>query len=76
MGVRIASRKNAPDTDGRCLTGMLPASLGHSHVDKAAVDLGSEPRALVKGGTLHPVYRIYVPTDLVPLMDDGDELYA
>jgi hypothetical protein len=46
------------------------------HVDKAAVDLGSGPRALIKGGTLHPVYRIYVPTELVPSAGDGDERYA
>ena len=46
------------------------------HVDKAAVDLGSGPRALVKGGTLHPAYRIYVPTELVPSVGDGDERYA
>ena len=37
-----------------------------NHVDKAAVDLGSGPRALTKGGKLHPDYQVYVPADLVP----------
>ena len=41
------------------------------HLDKSAIDLGSGPRALAKGGKLHPVYRIYVPEALLPA--DGDE---
>jgi len=41
------------------------------HLDKSAIDFGSGPRALVKGGKLHPVYRIYVPETLLPA--DGDE---
>ena len=36
------------------------------HLDKSAIDLGSGPRALAKGGKLHPVYRIYVPEALLP----------
>jgi len=37
-----------------------------SALDKNAVNLGAGPRALVKGGRLHPVYRIYVPEEFVP----------
>ena len=42
----------------------------HAHawfdfVDKAAVDFGAGPRALAKGGRLHPAYRIYVPGELL-----------
>ena len=33
------------------------------HLDLDGVDLGSGPRALVDGGKLHPVYRIYVPQE-------------
>ena len=36
------------------------------HIDTAKVDFGSGPRALVKGGKLHPTYRIYVPPEFVP----------
>ena len=36
------------------------------YLDTASIDLGSGPRALVKGGKLHPVYRIYVPEDFLP----------
>src|SRR3546814_20240796 len=36
------------------------------HLDKDAIDFGSGPRAPVKGGKLHPTYRIYVPEDLLP----------
>jgi hypothetical protein len=52
---------------------------GHAwlkHIDKAAVDLGSGPRALVKGGKLHPDYQVYVPADLVPTEKDGNGQYA
>jgi len=52
---------------------------GHAwlkHIDKAAIDLGSGPRALVKGGTLHPTYRIYVPTELASSVGDRVERYA
>lgn len=33
------------------------------YVEPSAYDLGSGPRALVKGGRIHPKYRIYVPGD-------------
>ena len=36
------------------------------HLDKDVIDFGSGPRALVKGGKLHPTYRIYVPEELLP----------
>ena len=35
------------------------------HLDKTAVDFGSGPRALVKGGKIHPEYRIYVPEEML-----------
>ena len=38
------------------------------HLNLEGVDLGSGPRALVAGGKLHPVYRIYVPHDLAGTM--------
>ena len=43
----------------------------HSHswlkyLDKSVINFGSGPRALVKGGKLHPVYRIYVTEELLP----------
>ncbi len=31
------------------------------HLDKAAINLGSGPRMLVKGGKLHPLYQVVVP---------------
>ncbi|MCY4129565.1 MAG: type IV toxin-antitoxin system AbiEi family antitoxin domain-containing protein [Gammaproteobacteria bacterium] len=42
----------------------------HSHawmnyLDKSRIDFGSGPRALVEGGRIHPVYRIYVPPEFV-----------
>ena len=36
------------------------------HLDPEAFDLGSGDRALIKGGRLHPRYRITVPQDLLP----------
>ena len=36
------------------------------HIETSNVDFGSGPRALVKGGKLHPTYRIYVPADFIP----------
>ena len=42
---------------------------GHAwrkHLDAAAIDFGSGPRALVKGGRFHPAYRISVPATLLP----------
>lgn len=35
----------------------------HKQLDASKIDLGSGPRALVKGGAIHPTYRIYVPRD-------------
>ena len=46
------------------------------HLDKSAIDLGSGPRALAKGGKLHPVYRIYVPETLLPADMDEDASHA
>ena len=46
------------------------------HLDKSAIDFGSGPRALVKGGKLHPVYRIYVPEALLPTDMDEDASHA
>lgn len=48
---------------------------GHAwlkYVDPGTLDLGSGPRALVKGGRIHPKYRIYVPVDFVPAPGNGD----
>jgi hypothetical protein len=36
------------------------------HLDPSKIDFGSGPRALVEGGWLHPVYRIYVPRAFSP----------
>jgi hypothetical protein len=35
------------------------------HLDRAQIDLGSGDRSLVKGGKLHPVFRITVPEELL-----------
>ena len=51
--------------------GFLVDAAWLKHLDKTAVDLGSGPRALVKDGKLHPVYRIYVPADFVPSKAEG-----
>ncbi len=42
------------------------AHLWLRYLDRSSIDFGSGPRALVAGGRIHPVYRIYVPTDFVP----------
>ncbi|HYW91879.1 MAG TPA: type IV toxin-antitoxin system AbiEi family antitoxin domain-containing protein [Gammaproteobacteria bacterium] len=42
------------------------------HIEASEIDLGSGPRALVRGGKLHPVYRIYVPADFVPVSKAHD----
>ncbi|MFW8603309.1 type IV toxin-antitoxin system AbiEi family antitoxin domain-containing protein [Rhizobium beringeri] len=42
---------------------------GHAwrkHLDLANVDLGSGDRSVVKGGRLHPIYRVMVPPEFVP----------
>ncbi len=47
---------------------------GHAwrkYIDADAFDLGKGDRALVKGGRLHPLYRITVPQDLMPKTDAG-----
>ncbi len=36
-----------------------------NHLDASQIDFGSGPRALVKGGKIHPEYRIYVPSWLL-----------
>ena len=46
------------------------------HLDKNVIDFGSGPRALAKGGKLHPVYRIYVPETLLPADMDEDASHA
>ncbi len=46
------------------------------HLDKSAIDFGSGPRALAKGGKLHPVYRIYVPETLLPADMDEESNHA
>ena len=33
------------------------------HLDESRIDFGSGPRALIQGGRIHPVYRIYVPPE-------------
>ena len=40
------------------------------HLDASTVDFGSGPRALVRGGKIHPAYRIYVPSHFVPGADE------
>lgn len=42
------------------------------HINMPGINLGSGPRALVKGGKLHPTYRIYVPADFVPASETED----
>ena len=41
------------------------------HVDTSRIDFGSGPRALVKGGKVHPTYRISVPETLIPAEVQG-----
>lgn len=50
----------------------------HSHswlkyLDKSVINFGSGPRALVKGGKLHPVYKIYVTEGLLPSSETVEE---
>lgn len=42
------------------------------HIETTNVDFGSGPRALVKGGKLHPTYRIYVPDNFIPASNSED----
>ena len=39
------------------------AHLWLKHLDASGIDFGSGPRALIPGGQIHPVYRIYVPAE-------------
>jgi len=45
------------------------------YLDKALIDIGVGPRALVEGGKMHPDYSIYVPSEFIPSreedVDDG-----
>ena len=41
------------------------------HLDTSRIDFGSGPRALVKGGKVHPTYRISVPETLIPAVVQG-----
>ena len=41
------------------------------YVDTSKIYLGSGPRALVKGGVLHPKYRIYVPDEFARRGEEG-----
>lgn len=40
-----------------------------AHLDKDALDFGRGDRQLVKGGKIHPIYRITVPPSFVPSED-------
>lgn len=42
------------------------------HLDSGSIDFGSGPRALFKGGKLHPEYHIYVPRDFIPEKEGAD----
>ena len=42
------------------------------YIETSNVDFGSGPRALVKGGKLHPTYRIYVPAKFIPASNTED----
>ncbi len=39
------------------------------YLDTSKIDFGSGPRALVKGGKIHPKYHISVPKNLVPVKE-------
>ena len=40
------------------------------HMDTSVFDFGTGPLALVDGGKIHPVYRIYMPGHFVPGTDE------
>ena len=46
------------------------------HLDTSKINFGSGPRALVKGGKYHPVYRIYVTENLLPANNVETSTYA
>ncbi len=55
---------------------VFAARHGHAwfkHLDPKGVDLGSGDRSLVKGGRLHPLYRITVPHDLFSNSEDAPD---
>jgi len=41
------------------------------HIDRPAVDLGSGDRSFIKGGRLHPTYRITIPEEYLPGQPEG-----
>jgi len=45
----------------------------HKYIDRDAFNLGKGDRALVKGGRIHPLYRITIPADLLPTPDGPAE---
>ncbi|GEQ98368.1 hypothetical protein JCM17844_20050 [Iodidimonas gelatinilytica] len=49
---------------------------GHAwlkHLDKSKLDFGKGDRQLVKGGKIHPTYRITVPTEFVTMGQGSDD---
>ncbi|HIG23703.1 MAG TPA: hypothetical protein EYG11_20100 [Candidatus Latescibacteria bacterium] len=49
---------------------------GHAwlkHLDKSKLDFGKGDRQLVKGGKIHPTYRITVPTEFVTTGQESDD---
>lgn len=56
----------------RCLFFVFVDKHQHSwrdHLDTSQIDLGSGPYALMKGGKMHPEYRIYVLRNSVPVKE-------
>ncbi|WP_136661494.1 type IV toxin-antitoxin system AbiEi family antitoxin domain-containing protein [Nitratireductor sp. XY-223] len=44
------------------------------HIAKDQIEMGVGPRALVKGGKIHPAHLIYVPSEYLPLSEgDADD---
>ncbi|WP_259664016.1 type IV toxin-antitoxin system AbiEi family antitoxin [Rhizobium bangladeshense] len=41
------------------------------HVDRSIIDLGSGDRSFIKGGRLHPTYRITIPEEFLPGHREG-----
>lgn len=52
------------------------AHLWLKYLDVDAIDFGSGPRALIEGGRIHPVYRIYVPPGFLPDAEGSDLVNA
>ena len=40
------------------------------YLDTSEIDFGSGPRALVEQGRFHPTYRISVPEDFMPMVEE------